>query len=229
MASRLATRSTFAGPSGDAARVFTVARWPLIVAFVAGSIAWVSTDLLRWPRALFLVPYVAAACVLSSVFVRRHLQLASVIGRNPLRTAVTTLITAVLMIATVLLQPGAAPSTGVRLMAEIVWDGLAYGAADGLLLTVLPMAAVTHTRGTSGRVTDALALVASMFVYIVYHLGFREFRGPGLVAPFIASLVFGAAFLVARNPLAPIVSHAAMHVVAVLHGPAGTLQLPPHF
>jgi membrane protease YdiL (CAAX protease family) len=216
-------------PDATAAGILELVRWPLAVACASGSIAWVSVDLLRWPRELFLLPYVAAAWILGTLFVRRErVDVAAAVSRNPLRTSVITLIAAGLMITTVLLQRGAPRAHGARLVAELAWDGVAYGCVDGLLLTVIPMAAVTHARA-GGRTTDAFAFVASMFVFIVYHLGFPEFRGTGLVAPVVASIVFGAAYLAARNPLAPIIAHAAMHVVAVLHGPAGTVQLPPHY
>jgi membrane protease YdiL (CAAX protease family) len=66
-------------------------------------------------------------------------------------------------------------------------------------------------------------------VFVVYHLGFPEFRGAAIFAPIVAGLVFGAAYLTSRNPVAPTLAHAAMHIAAVLHGPAGTVQLPPHY
>jgi hypothetical protein len=35
--------------------------------------------------------------------------------------------------------------------------------------------------------------------------------------------------LVTGNPIAAVGSHVAMHTAAVLHGPATTIQLPPHY
>jgi hypothetical protein len=35
-------------------------------------------------------------------------------------------------------------------------------------------------------------------------------------------------YLITGNPLAAVASHAVMHMVAVYHGPEGTVQLPPH-
>jgi hypothetical protein len=219
-----------ASPQDTRARRFALVRWPLAAGCMAGAIAWVSTDAFAWSRELFLVPYVASACILCAAFVRsERVDVGAALAKDPLRTVIVTVVTAALMITTVLLQRGAPRAQGARLVFEIGWDGIAYGAVDGLLLTVIPMAAVARARVAAGRATDALALFSSMFVYVVYHLGFPEFRGTGLVAPVVASITFGAAYLAARNPLAPIVAHAAMHTMAVLHGPAGTLQLPPHY
>ena len=205
-------------------------RWPLIAASVAGLIAWVSTDLLAWRRDVFLLPYVLSACIILVAFERRErVDVRAMLTRNRGRTAIVTVSAAALMILTVLLQSGAPRAQGDRLVFEIVWDGIAYGAVDGLLLTAIPMVAVTRVRATAGLATDALALLASIFVFVVYHLGFAEFRGVALVAPVVAGIVFGATYLACRNPLAPILAHAAMHVAAVLHGPAGTVQLPPHY
>ena len=36
-------------------------------------------------------------------------------------------------------------------------------------------------------------------------------------------------FTYAFNPLTAILSHIAMHVAGVLHGPASVIQLPPHY
>lgn len=62
-----------------------------------------------------------------------------------------------------------------------------------------------------------------------YHAGFREFQGPQVVQPVIAGVLGAAAYLLSGSMLAPIVAHVAMHAAAVLHGAAGTVQLPPHY
>lgn len=223
MAPALAAHANFPAPpnaEGQSESRPALAWWPLVVAVTTGSIASVSTDVFALSRELFLLPYVLSACVLGLVFAgRQHVDVAAAVTRNPMLTAGVTLVAAALMITTVMLQPGAPTAHGVRLAFEIAWDGVAYGAVDGLLLTVIPMAAVARARATGGRMTNFLAFVASVFVFIVYHLGFAEFRSSALVAPVVASVVFGSTYLACRNPLAPITAHAAMHVAAVLHGP----------
>ena len=36
-------------------------------------------------------------------------------------------------------------------------------------------------------------------------------------------------YLLTNNPLTAILSHIAMHIAGVLHGPASVMQLPPHY
>lgn len=202
--------------------------WPAAAAFAAFTVSFVAVDGFHASREAFVLPYVVVAGVLTTMFVRKErIDLALEVRRHPMRAIVMTALAAALSIATVLAQPGAPRAHGARLAFEIVWDGLAYGAVDGTLLTVIPIAGVRRALG-AGWKTETLALLASIVVFVVYHLGFPELRNATLVGPIVSGVIFGAAYLVTRNPLVPIAAHAAMHVMAVLHGPAGTLQLPPH-
>jgi hypothetical protein len=45
----------------------------------------------------------------------------------------------------------------------------------------------------------------------------------------IGNAVVTAAYLLAGNPLAPVLAHVIMHVAAVLHGMETTMQQPPHY
>ena len=74
----------------------------------------------------------------------------------------------------------------------------------------------------------AIALAASLLVTGVYHLGYREFRGPQLVQPLIGNAVVTAGYLLTGNAAAPLLAHVIMHGAAVLHGVETTAQLPPH-
>lgn len=205
-------------------------RWPAAAAFTAAAVAWISTDLLSQPRAVFVLAYLLAAAVLSAVFLRTgRASLLAAAGRNPVRAAAVTAIVTSVAVGTVLVQPGAPHAQGGRLVLELAWDGVVYGAVDGVLLTVVPIAAVRHVLGERGGTSHALALLASCAVFFVYHLGFSEFRGAAIAGPLASGLLFGAAYLISRNPVVPVVAHVAMHVAAVLHGPAGTMQLPPHY
>jgi hypothetical protein len=66
-------------------------------------------------------------------------------------------------------------------------------------------------------------------VTAAYHFGFPEYRGGGMVGPVIGNTTMTLGYLLTNNPLAAIFSHIAMHVAAVLHGPASVIQLPPHY
>ena len=219
-----------ASDAGAASKGWKIVRWPVVAASAAATIAWVSADLLALPREAFVLPYVLAASALTAVFMRaEQIDAIAAARRHPVRALLMTVIIGGLLVRSVYAQSGAPRAHGVRLAFELAWDGVAYGAVDGVLLTVIPIAAVRRTLGKVGWTSDALALLASIAVFIIYHLGFPEFRSVAILAPMVAGVVLGVAYLVSRNPVVPIVAHVAMHVAAVLHGPAGTMQLPPHY
>jgi hypothetical protein len=74
-----------------------------------------------------------------------------------------------------------------------------------------------------------LAILASMFVTSAYHYGYVEFRGKRLMTANVGNTVMTLGVLATSNPLAAMLCHAAMHMAAVLHGPARVVQLPPHY
>jgi len=230
MTTHVAHHSRFGAPPDGSLAQSSGFLWPAAAALLAGAVSFVSTDVLALSREAFLVPYVFLASALGVAFVSyAHVDVSAAVRRNPMRTVAVTIVMALLTIGTVMLQPGAPRAQGAQLAFQLTWDGAAYGAVDGFLLTVIPISAVRHALRTTRWTTDALALLASVGVFLVYHLGFAEFRSTAIAAPIVAGLIFGAAYLLSRNPLAPILAHAAMHIAAVLHGPAGTVQLPPHY
>src|SRR6266511_222033 len=90
--------------------------------------------------------------------------------------------------------PAAHASAGVSGVAT-AWEGVAYGTAERLLLSVLPVVvtwqlfgALGWTSGWHAVVAAAAALAASAGVIVVHHLGYREFRGPALSSPLVRSM-----------------------------------------
>ena len=143
-----------------------------------------------------------------------------------------TLATAFLVL-NVLSQPASARSAGAALLLDVAWVGVGYGIMDALLLNVMPVVAVWGVfsgAGWQGKLAiGALALLASLLVTLLYHLGYGEFRNRKVLLVLVGNAVITLAFLASGNPLAAIVSHAAMHVAAVFRGPETMLQLPPHY
>ena len=102
-----------------------------------------------------------------------------------------------------------------------VWEGLLYGAAEGMLLSVLPVLSAWQsfyllgwTDTTAGAIgSGMLALVASVLVVIVvHHLGYREFRGRReIVMPILGCGVLSVAYLLTRSPIAPVGGHFLLH------------------
>lgn len=209
-------------PSRDAAR------WVISTAAITAVVSFAFAGGLALSRSAFVAVHASVVVALVATYVSsEEIDVVRELRRGSfVRVALATLVAGVLLVASVFPQSGAPRAHGLELAAQIAGWGLVYGMADGLALTVLPMHAVLGAlRGIGG---GALALAASLLVYVAYHLGFPEYRGAQLLGPLAACVVTGAAYLATKNPLAPLLAHAAMHVAAVLHGPAGTMQLPPH-
>lgn len=126
---------------------------------------------------------------------------------------------------------------GLRFVAAIVWRGVVYGAADGVLLSAFPILAVVAAfssrplRERSRRALasiGALALVASLVFTGVYHLGYRDFRGDKLRKPLIGDVVWSAPTLATLSPIGAPVAHIGLHVGAVVHSYDTDTFLPPH-
>lgn len=125
---------------------------------------------------------------------------------------------------------------GIELAAAIVWRGLVYGAADGLLLSVFPILAVFAAfagtrlrRSKTGTVLVALvALSASLAMTAAYHTGYSEFRSEKLGKPVAGDVVWSAPTLLTLNPVGAPIAHAAMHTAAVVHSYETDVFLPPH-
>lgn len=122
---------------------------------------------------------------------------------------------------------------------EVLWRGLLYGLADGLLLTVFPSLAVLNLlhgdlSGVVRKVTYVVGAYALVFlVTLVYHAGYGTYRSngfgeDGLGGPLTGSPIWSAPALLTANPLGALVTHSTLHVSAVVHEYETELFLPPH-
>jgi len=110
--------------------------------------------------------------------------------------------------------------------AQVAWDAVVYGAAEGLLLSVLPVvivwqAAMGQDVGAIG--SGALALAASLVVIVVHHLGYADFRGKKMRQALIGCVPLSLAYLLTGSPIAPMGAHMVLHYVAMRRG----MELPP--
>jgi hypothetical protein len=117
----------------------------------------------------------------------------------------------------------------------MLWEGLVYGIAEAVLLATLPVLVVWQTCDALGwtdggwaRVgSGALAIVGSLVVILVHHLGYRQFRTragrPALFGALAVCGVQAVAFLASGNALAPIVAHIVLHGQLLMRGE----ELPP--
>ena len=207
----------------------------LVVGFV---VPFVFADVLQLPRDLYYGVYIAVAFGFFVLWARttgRRLDV-MVRRRRPLAVVLGLVVALVLAVVVVRTEPATGGPEGMELAWAVLWRGIAYGAADGLLLSAFPILAVFAAaegsglrRRRSGTIAvRAVALLASMVMTTVYHLGYRDFRSPMLVRPVAADVVWSVPTLVTLNPIGAPIAHAGLHVSAVLHSYETDVFLPPH-
>ncbi len=212
--------------------------WIVAGGVLGFAIAAVFAGLFRLPRALFLIPYVVLVSAFLYAFAHwSEVDIQGLIVRHWPWGVVGAVIFGAFVVRNVLSQPAYPQPQGLELAFDLVWFGLVYGALDALLLSVMPVLATWQafsslgwTANWPGRLAvGAAALAASLLVTAAYHLGYPEFRGPGVSAPVFGNSAMSLGYLLTTNPIAAVFSHIAMHVSAVLHGLETTAQLPPHY
>ena len=207
----------------------------LLVAF---ALPFVLADLLSLDRDVYYGVYAASVFALFGLWLRfavddpravltRHWRLGLLLG----------LAFAGVLVAVVLGEDSTPHPDGWSFVGAILWRGVVYGVADGVLLSVFPILVVFAAfAGTPLRERrrwavagiGALALAASLAFTAVYHLGYPDFRGSKLAKPVAGDLVWSAPTLVTLSPLGAPIAHAGMHVAAVVHAYETDTFLPPH-
>jgi len=212
--------------------------WILIASLLGFTIAAVFAGWLKLKRNVYLLFYIPLVAALLTAFViANDLNIKEIIQHNWGWGLFGAVIVGALVVKNVLSQPSSERQKGVAFLSDLLWSGFAYGLIDALLLSVLPILAVklTITNTTlldswSGKILFiVLGLIASFFATTVYHLGYPEFRGKKLIWANIGNGLLSLAYLLTLNPLAAILPHVAMHIVAMMHGQKTTIQVPPHY
>jgi hypothetical protein len=130
-------------------------------------------------------------------------------------------------------QPASPHPGGWRLAATLAWEAVVYGTAEGLLLSVLPVlitwqafAAHGWTSGTGKPlVAGTAAMLASLAVIVIHHLGYRGFHSPAVLATVMVGCgLLSLAYLLTASPLAAVGGHILLHTAANLRG----TELPPY-
>ena len=207
----------------------------MAVAFLA---PFLVADRLDVQRDLYLVVYVAAVAGLflgwahdtgQSVheMVTRHWRLA--VGLGVLFAAIGAAIA-------VGAEDGSSHPGGIKFIAALLWRGIVYGAADGLLLSAFPIVLVfaalkdSRLRRRAGGLiaVGTIAMVASLAMTAVYHAGYGDFRSAKLRKPVAGDLVWSVPTLATLNPVGAPIAHVGVHVSAIVHNYDTDLFLPPH-
>ena len=212
--------------------------WLLGGMAVAFLVPFVVADQLGLQRDIYLVIYVAAVVglffgwaldtgqSLREMFTRRW-RLAVGLG------VVFAGIGAVIAIGA---EDGSGHPGGIEFIGALLWRGIVYGAADGLLLSAFPILLVFAALKTSrlrrrvgGLIAvGAVAMAASLAMTAVYHAGYGDFRGSKLRKPVTGDLVWSVPTLATLNPVGAPIAHVGVHVGAVVHNYDTDLFLPPH-
>ena len=213
-------------------------RWLVSGFALAFLVPFVLTDLLDLPRDLYYGIYVVGVGAFFGLWVRATGEsLGEMIRRRWVLAVVLGLAVAGLLTLIVLrTEDATARPGGLELVGAVLWRGVAYGLADGLLLSAFPILAVfamfagTKLRGRiSGTIVIGLAaLLASLAMTVVYHVGYSDFRSEKLRKPVAGDVVWSIPTLVTLNPIGAPIAHAGLHTSAVLHSYETDTFLPPH-
>jgi hypothetical protein len=205
---------------------------------VAFLVPFVAADQIGLPRDIYLVAYVAAVLGMFFGWARdteqplhemftRHWRLAVVLG---------VAFAGIGSVIAVGAEDGSGHPGGLELVGALLWRGLVYGAADGLLLSAFPIllvfAALKNSRlrrRVGGLIAvGAIAMIASLAMTAVYHAGYGDFRGAKVRKPVTGDLVWSVPTLATLNPVGAPIAHVGVHITAVAHNYDTDLFLPPH-
>jgi hypothetical protein len=217
--------------------------WPHLLWVFGGAvlgmlIAGVFAGIFKLERNIFLIPYVVLISVYLNSYMRwSGLNLKKMFSHHWGWGLLGGIAVGIFVVTSVLMQPSSPTPQGSDLLLNLLWPGLIYGAIDGFLLSVLPVFAVWEASSALGwtdtwqkRIgSSTLALAVSLVVIAVYHLGYPEFQNKQVFLPVFGVGVMSLAYIVTGNPIAPVLSHMAMHIAAVMHGLNSVVQLPPHY
>jgi hypothetical protein len=213
-------------------------RWLLGGLAFAFGLPFVFADLVGLQRDVYYAIYVVAVFALFATWARQTQQpLRAFLTRRWKWALLLGVVTGGLLTLIVLHQPATAHPHGWAFVGAILWRGVAYGAADGLLLSAFPVLAVfslfavkplrERTRKAVVGI-GAFALAVSLLFTAVYHLGYPDFRNSKVKSPMIGDVIWSTPTLLTLNPLGAPIAHIVLHVDAVVHSSNTDLFLPPH-
>lgn len=211
-----------------------------VIGLVAFLVSWVLTDVVRLPRAAYLGALMAVTGGITyGYLVWSGTDAWAFVSHNWVWGLVGAVVSggigagALMSAANRRRIARAAHRSALEASGTLVWEDLLYGAAEGVLLSGLPVLAAWQsfqslgwTGTTAGAVgSGALAFGASVLVIWVHHLGYREFRGtPDIVMPIFGCGILSLAYLLTQSPIAPVGGHFLLHTGISVRG----LSMPPY-
>ena len=212
-------------------------RWLAAGLALAFAIPFVLTDLTSVDRDLYYALYVAAVFGFVGAWLRFGVAAPRELLTRHWRSGIVVGLAFVAVMAWIVQrEPATGHPSGLEFAAAIAWRGVVYGFADGVILSAFPIVAVFYAfngmplldRRRGKLVVGALALAVSLLFTAVYHLGYSDFRGEKLRKPLAGDAIWSVPTLVTLSPLASPITHAGLHVNAVVHSYDTDTFLPPH-
>jgi hypothetical protein len=192
-------------------------------------------DLLMLPVDLYYLIYFGIIITFFYLYIRKsQLNLREWFFRRLIWGVLLGLIFGALLVQNVLSRPETERFTGAYLVWLIFWRGLVYGTIDGLFLSSFPWMVTWRTFDVGQKPLGrkiAFGFLAWLFILMVtsaYHLGYSDFRSGKIIEPNIGNTIMSVPTLVTANPIGSPITHAIMHITAIIHCPTTELFLPPH-
>lgn len=209
--------------------------WIAFGALVGFCSSFIFGDLLTMPVDLYYLIYVGIIMTFFSIYIRKtHLNPKEWFSRKLVSGIVLGIVFGALMVQFVLKGPATERLTGAYLGWLVFWRGLVYGVIDGLLLSSFPWVVTWRAFNVEKKSLSkkmAFSFVAWLFILVVttaYHLGYSDFRSRKIVQPNIGNTIISLPTLISTNPVGAPITHAIMHIAAIIHCPKTELFLPPH-
>ena len=207
----------------------------MVVAFL---VPFVVADQLELQRDIYLIVYVVAVTGVFAGWARdtRQSLHEMVNRRRRLAIGLGVAFAGIGALIAIGAEDGSPHPGGAEFLGALLWRGVVYGAADGLLLSAFPILVVfaalknSRLRKRAGGLiaVGAVAMVASLAMTAVYHAGYSDFRGSKLSKPVTGDLVWSSPTLATLNPVGAPIAHIGVHVGAIVHNYDTDLFLPPH-
>jgi len=215
----------------NAVDLFGAFSWLAGIVAAGFLVSWLLTDIFSVNRYL----YVGALALVTGVMAGGYLLWSELGIRFWTHNWVWGIVTAAVTGAFLALLVRRAPTPegsrrGLR-PAKGLWEGLVYGASEGILLSTVPVLAIWQgiagrewTDGWLGVGAGVSALAASALVIVVHHWGYREYRSRAVLRPLTACLVLSVGYLLTASPIAAVGGHIVLHLAMLRRG----MELPPH-
>jgi len=207
-----------------------------VMMVAAFAVTWLVTDVLGLRRTPYIAVLALTVVSIGAWYVAwSGTSLAEITSSNLAWSLITGLVVAVAVTPLIRRLPQGRRTHGLRRAGLFAWEDVAYGVAEALLLAVYPVLTIWQAATAAGWTdTDggkvgagAVAIVGSLFVILVHHMGYAEFRQhaarPKLLGALLTCGLQALAFLVTGALLAPIIAHVALHFELTLRG----AELPP--